>query len=470
MKNSKQVISLAFGAAALLIQSGMAATRPNIIIILSDDQGWGDVGFNGCTDIPTPNLDKLAASGISFQAGYATHPYSSPSRAGLLSGRYQQSFGHECNTPDVTDGDDNCNAGLPTNVKLIPELLKDNGYKTCAIGKWHLGDEKKFWPTSRGFDYWFGFSGGGLNYWGDTGKKPVITGVLRNGVPVDKSELTYLTDDFTRETIGFIKNNKSNPFFIYLAYNAPHAPIQATKKYLGLTNHIEDGARSAYGAMVAGMDEGIGKIIAQLKADKIYDNTMIFFYSDNGAHLNGGASSAPFRGHKGMLFEGGIREPFLVTWANGLPAGKRYQKPIIALDIYPTILAAANIKVPTDLKLDGVNLLPFLKDENKVNPRKNFFWRYSGGEGWAVRSGDLKLIKSGYKHEMLMFDLAKDPYEHTNIIGQMPAKAKEMEALYMEWNKNNIPPKWNDEHLPHVKMEEDARQSILNIASAGDKK
>lgn len=442
--------------------------KPNVLIILSDDQGWGDVGFNGCTDIPTPHLDALARDGVIFTQGYASHPYCSPSRAGLLSGRYQQRFGHENNLPyhDAQEDD-----GLPVEELLISELLQQNDYQTCAIGKWHLGDSAQFWPISQGFDDWFGFIGGSLSYWGDTGNKGAIHGVQRNGKLVPKDELTYLTDDFSNEAVSYIDQyaKKEKPFFMYLAYSAPHSPLHATQEYLQQTEHIEDGQRAVYAAMVRAMDEGIGQVIQKLKETEQYENTLIFFYSDNGAALNG-ASSHPFRGHKGMLFEGGIRVPFAISWPAKIAAGQVYDDPISALDIYPTILAAAQVKHPEPQKLDGVSLLPYLDGEMNGKPHKNLFWRYSDGAGYAVRSGDFKLVKSGYKDAKLLFDLAEDPYEQNNLIDEMPEKAAELERLYAQWNENTVPAKWYDPHAENVKKEEKKRQEWIDRASSGERR
>lgn len=442
--------------------------RPNILIIVSDDQGWGDVGFNGGTDIPTPHLDGLAAQGVSFDAGYASHPYCSPSRAGLLSGRYQQHFGHECNIPYKTAGSED---GLPLDELLLSELLQKKGYQTCAVGKWHLGDEQKFWPPNRGFDDWYGFYGGGFNYWGDLGNKKEIQGVLRDGIPVGQDSLTYLTDDFSREAVRYIDNyaQSEDPFFMYLAYNAPHAPIQATEEYIDQVAHIEDGERAAYAAMVVGMDQGIGRVIQKLKDTGEYENTLIIFYSDNGAHIHG-ASSAPFRGHKGMLFEGGIRVPFLISWPKVLQGGKRFAQPISALDVFPTVLAAADIRTPKSKSLDGVDLLPYLGGQEKEAPHDALFWRYSGGAGYALRQGDYKLVMSAYKNETLLFDLSTDPYEQKDLSTRQPDKVKELMALYETWDQQNVAPKWDDPHAANVSKEEAQRQRILDRASAGEKR
>nr|MBX2874608.1 sulfatase-like hydrolase/transferase [Saprospiraceae bacterium] len=390
--------------------------------------------------------------------------YCSPSRAGLLAGRYQQKFGHENNTPYNQQDE---NAGLPLDEQMLSEVLKENGYNTCAIGKWHLGDHEKFWPINRGFDEWFGFYGGGMSFWGDIGKKPAISGVLRNGEIVPQSELTYLTDDFSAEAVKFIQKQEEDPFFLYLAYNAPHAPIHATEEYLAKTDHIEDGGRSAYAAMVVGMDEGIGKVIQTLKEQGLYENTLIFFYSDNGGHLHG-ASSYPFRGHKGMLFEGGIRVPFLLSYPDKLKYTHHYPHAISALDIFPTVLAAADI-TPTK-PLDGVNLLPFISGNASSPPHHKLFWRYSDGAGYAVRKDNYKLIYSGYKEDVLLFNLDTDPFEKNNLAQEQPEKVKELLEEYQVWNKELIPAKWYDPHPENILKEEQKRQSIRNKAKAGEVK
>ncbi|UXP32049.1 sulfatase-like hydrolase/transferase [Reichenbachiella agarivorans] len=453
---------------ALARESKKRKDRPNVLIIVSDDQGWGDVGFNGGTDIPTPNLDALAADGVSFEAGYASHPYCSPSRAGLLSGRYQQHFGHECNIPYTTAGPED---GLPLDELLLSELLQQKGYRTCAVGKWHLGDDEKFWPSHRGFDDWYGFFGGGSDYWGALNGKDPVHGVLRDGTPVARDSITYLTDDFSREAISYIDRyaESDDPFFMYLAYNAPHAPIQATQEYIDQVAHIEEGARAAYAAMVVGMDQGIGRVIDKLKETGEYDNTLIVFYSDNGAHTHG-ASSAPYRGHKGMLFEGGIRVPFLISWPKGIEGGQRYEAPIFALDVFPTVLAAAHLQAPKSKSLDGVDLLPYLNGVENEEPHEVLFWRYSGGAGYAVRKDNYKLVMSAYKEKTFLFDLESDPYEHNDLSAEQPEKVQELLAAYMEWNRENVVPKWDDPHASNVSKEETKRQEVLDRASAGEKR
>lgn len=459
------IVAIAISGSCTSEISEKKAEKPNVIIIVSDDQGWGDAGFNGATDIRTPELDDLASNGIVFTSAYASHPYCSPSRAGILTGRYQHRFGHENNTPYSQEDPD---AGLPLNENLIAEVLKENGYNTCAIGKWHLGDNQKFWPNNNGFDYWFGFFGGGMSYWGDTGNKSAEHGVLRNGVPVPQKELTYLTDDFTDEAVQYIDNNTDAPFFMYLAYNAPHMPLHSTKEYLNKTDYIEEGERSAYSALVVGMDEGIGNVMDALERQNQLDNTLIFFLSDNGGHIHG-ASSAPFRGHKGMLFEGGIRVPFLMSWGKNVPKGMVYNQPIIALDIFPTILDAIGVEVDFEEKIDGVSLLPFVNGENSNSPHNELFWRYSDGAGYAVRQGDYKMVMSGYKQKHFLFNLSNDPYEQNDLSEQNPEKLKELIDLYQSWSKGTIPALWHDPHPENILIEEKARQAIRDKASAGEK-
>lgn len=430
--------------------------KPNIILILTDDQGYGDVGFNGSKDILTPNIDKIAKQGIVFSDGYVSHPYCSPSRAGLMTGRYQQRFGHEHNVPfaplDST-------MGTPKNEVFLSKKLKEAGYRTCAIGKWHLGNHPSFLPPKRGFDHWFGFSGGNMNYWGYPSGKNKTMHVQRNGKNVDHKKLTYLTDDFTNEALSFIKQQKDTPFFMYLSYNAPHSPDHTTQQYLEKANHIENGTRSVYAAMIAGVDQGVGKIDFLLTRLGIRENTLIIFLSDNGGRLDA-ANNGQFRGHKGMLFEGGIRVPFTMSWPAKLSKNTTYKQPVTSLDIFTTCLAAANLKLNDSISLDGKNLLPFLKNNLTVAPHKALYWRVASGEEYAVRKGNYKLIKSAYKNKTMLFDLSKDEMETYDISSIKPEIFNELETLYTNWNVNLAEPRWSDSHIQNVKKEEQGVQNI----------
>ena len=448
----------------------LAAERPNIVLIVADDLGYSDVGFNGCKEIPTPHLDRIAESGVVFSSGYASHPYCSPSRAGLLTGRYQQRFGHECNPQPDADFKEGQATGLPLTETTLAKVLHDAGYATGAIGKWHLGDAKPYWPNRRGFDEWFGFSAGGMSYWGDMGKKPAALGVHRGDEPVDKNALTYLTDDFSTEAVQFVDRHRDHPFFLYLAYNAPHAPDQATKRHLKKTAHIEYGGRAVYGAMVAAMDEGIGRVNAKLEELGVAENTLVIFYSDNGGRKEH-AMNFPYRGHKGMLFEGGIRVPFVMKWPSRVPKGVTVKSPITALDIFPTVLAAAGVRPDEPTKLDGINLLPMLAGNSQSQGARTLFWRYAMGDGkfgYAVRDGDLKLVQSGYKNDSLLFDLASDPWERINLATDHPETVKRLVKLIAEWDQENIQPQWLDGHGQNVRSEEAERQKAVDQASRGE--
>lgn len=426
-----------------------AQKQPNIIVILTDDQGWADVGFNGATDIPTPNLDRIASEGVIFSNGYVSHPYCSPSRAGLLTGRYQARFGHDCNMP--YEGENDATIGTPLSEKLISEALKEQGYRTSAIGKWHIGDHPNLHPPAQGFDHWFGFPGGAMNYWGTATSK--IQAIYRNTKPVAEEELTYLTDDFTNEAINFINKKDKNPFFIYLAYNAPHAPDHATKKYLEQTKHIEYAGRSVYAAMVNAVDANIGKIDSTLVANDIKDNTILVFLSDNGGRIQH-ADNRPYRGHKGMLFEGGIKVPFFISWPSKIKEHSKYTKPISSLDLFPTLLNAAGGNAAIEKQLDGVDLIPYLLNKNKGTPHKTLFWRSSGNFEYAVRKGKYKLYKSAYKSKTLLFNIEEDNLERYDIAAQHPEICIDLEKSYANWDAKNKAPGWLDPHAENVIKEE----------------
>jgi arylsulfatase A-like enzyme len=454
------ILTLAFGC------SVRAADRPNIIVILADDLGWGDVGFNGCGEIPTPHLDSLARSGVNFTAGYASHSYCSPSRAGLMTGRYQQRFGHECN-PQDNDTD-----GTSLGEVFLSQALKQAGYITGHVGKWHLGDAPKFWPAARGFDEWFGFSGGSRSFWGHEPQKNPANVLRRNGEPVPLKGLGHLTDVFTSEAISFVARNQSQPFFLYLAYNAPHAPDQATAAHLKRTEHIEYGGRAVYGAMVAAMDDGIGQLLRKLEELKLRKNTLIFFYSDNGGRAEH-AMNYPYRGHKGMLFEGGIRVPFLISWPAKIPGGQKVDQPVTGLDIFPTCLAAAQTAQPGKRPVDGVNWLPTLAKPGSKLPERSLYWRYACGDGLfgrAVLDGDFKLVDSAYKGKKLLFNLKADPYEINDLASAHPDVVASLSAKFADWEKGMQPPQWLDPHGANVRKEEAARQAELDAAHRGEAK
>jgi arylsulfatase A-like enzyme len=428
-----------------------SAPRPNVIVILADDLGYADLGYTGCRDFETPHIDRLAASGVRFVNGYVTHPYCSPSRAGLLTGRYQQRFGHESNPSFMPDDD---TVGTPTDERFLSAALKGAGYRTAAIGKWHLGDAPRFLPEQRGFDEFYGFSGGGFNYYGTPNPREPRHRVVRNGQPVPLDKISYLTDDFSDEAVSFIGRNEKNPFFLYLAYNAVHAPNQAPQKYLDRTQHIEYGARSVYAAQTIAMDGGIGRILKTLEDKRLRENTLVFFLSDNGGRADL-ADNRPLRGHKGILYEGGVRVPFLLSWPGRLKGGSDYRQAVCALDIFPTAVAAAGGSLAGGKPLDGVDLTPFLTGAQKQAPHETLYWREIGGQGYALRQGRHKLVKRAAADRIELFDLETDPNERRDLAAQKPDVVAELKRLYERWNAQLMPPRWTDPHGANARRELD---------------
>jgi len=414
---------------------------PNIIIILTDDLGYQDVGFNGSTDIKTPYIDELAANGVKFTDAYVSYPVCGPSRAGLITGRYQDRFGFSRN-PLFTPKDSL--SGLPLSEQTIAEALKTADYKTMAIGKWHLGAHESQRPLNRGFDEFFGFLSGGHKYFPEEYNRNDIsevtsqfdaynTKLLKNNQRVEETE--YLTDAFSREAVRFIKDNNQQPFLLYLAYNAPHSPLQATEKYLSRYQHIEDEKRKTYAAMVSAVDDGVGEILKTLRGLNIEEETLIVFLSDNGGDERKGSNNGILNRGKGSLYEGGVRVPFAMQWKGAIPAGMVYEKPIISLDIFAT--AAELAKVETKNQLDGKNLLPFLNGSTAEIPHEKLYWLKVDAGSFAIRQGDVKLIQEKNGTQKL-FNVKQDISEKLNINETL--QMQELEDEYQNWNKDNIPP------------------------------
>lgn len=429
--------------ALLLLPVSAFAAKPNVLLIVADDLGYNDVGFQGSKEIPTPNLDKLAATSLRCTNGYVSHPFCSPTRAGIMTGRYQHRFGHE-NNPAWLPQD--TVAGLPLTETTYPQLMKKAGYTTGAVGKWHLGAHPQFHPNKRGFDEYFGALGGGHQYFpGDKGGVEYTIPLNRDGR--DEPQTKYLTEQFGDEASAFIGRHAggSKPWMLYLAFNAPHTPLQAPQAWLDKFSQIADKSRRIYAAMVASMDEAIGGVLAKLDETGQRENTLIFFVSDNGGpNLQAKSGSnftdnAPLRGAKGDVYEGGMRVPFLVSWPAKIKPGT-YEQPVIALDFLPTSLAAAESADLTPGNLDGVNLLPYLAGEKTTAPHDTLFWR-SGGPGGnnAIRRGNLKLVRLG-KGEPQLYDLAADIGETKDLAKDKPEVVAEFVAAIAEWEKGTIAP------------------------------
>jgi arylsulfatase A-like enzyme len=435
---------------AAAASGGSAARRPNIVILLADDLGYADTGFQGCKDVPTPQIDSLAASGIRCTNGYVSGPYCSPTRAGLMTGRYQQRFGHEFNPSEGK----NENVGLPLSETTIADRLKAAGYATGLVGKWHLGGAPKFHPQQRGFDEFFGFLGGSHSYFPDKGAP-----IYRGTTVVEEKE--YLTDAFAREAVAFIDRHKSQPFFLYLAFNAVHTPMHATEARLKKFENISDQTRHTYAAMLIAMDEAVGQVLDKLRTAGLDSDTLIFFFSDNGGPTMlgttiNGSRNDPLRGSKRTTLEGGIRVPTVIRWKGKLPQGKVYDLPVIQLDILPTALAAAGVEVKPEWKFDGVNLLPHLSGQNAAAPHDTLYWRL--GAQTAIRQGDWKLVrydaaadsttvrsKAGANINVAgpkLYNLKTDIGEANDLTAKQPEKLKQLQDVWEQWNAQLAKPLW----------------------------
>jgi len=416
------------------------AKKPNILLIVGDDMGYGDVGIHGCKDIPTPNIDALAASGVRFTNGYVSGPYCSPTRAGLLTGRYQTRFGHEFNP-------DGAGEGLPLTETTIADRLKAAGYVTGLVGKWHLGAQDSMHPQKRGFQEFFGFLGGAHSYFQSAG-------ILRGTEQV--SQLDYTTDAFAREASDFIVRHKGEPWFLYLAFNAVHTPMNATDDRLAKFSAVADQKRRTYDAMMLALDEGIGKVRKTVADAGLEQDTLVCFISDNGGPTMpgttvNGSRNTPLRGSKRTTLEGGIHVPFIVTWPGQLKPSV-YGQPAIQLDLHATALAVAGVEVKPEWKLDGTNLLPYVRGEKQGAPHESLYWRM--GAQMAVRSGDFKLVRYDNAADTLtggrkqgvtspkLYNLREDIGESKDLAAALPDKVKELQANWDAWNSANVKPLW----------------------------
>ncbi len=439
---------------AALLTFSLTATafaKPNIVVIVADDYGYADVGFNGCTDIPTPHLDSLARSGARFTNGYVTHPYCSPSRAGLLSGRYQQRFGHEANPTYLPE---DSKIGLPVTETLLPKLLADAGYVTGAVGKWHLGAAPCFHPNARGFAEYVGFLGGGHQYLPETRELPPDAPLWRTEyrAPLLKNKMPqpfdgYMTDLLSREAASFVTRHKDQPFFLYLAYNAVHTPLQAPQNYMARFAHIVDPNRRTYAAMTSAMDDGVGEVLAALRAGGIEKDTLVWFFSDNGGTTTNVAPccNAPLRGHKGSMYEGGIRVPFALRWPAVIKPGPVIDAPVSTLDIFATSLALADAKPAPSRAPDGLSLLPLFNGDASAFENRVLHWRDGGSKfnKWAIRQGRWKLLRSGplaNPGPLELFDLSSDIGETRNVQAANPEVVARLQKLHDAWNAELIEP------------------------------
>lgn len=422
-----------------------APGRPNVVVILADDLGYADTGYRGSPDMVTPHIDSIARGGVQFSAGYTTAPVCGPSRAGLLSGIYQNRFGFEDNPGPYRLRKD-VKIGIPKAVRTLPERMKALGYATGMVGKSHSGDEPEFHPNNSGFDEFFGFINGASNYrsdgqWGTRINQP--SNPLYRGFEKTE-EKDYLTDAFGREAVSFIDRHHAEPFFLYIPFNAVHGPQQATNHDLEKFKAVTDKKRRLALAMTWALDRNVGRILETLRRHGLEENTIVVFFSDNGGKPDdNGSRNTPLRGIKGQLWEGGIRVPFCLRWPARIKGGRTLGFPVIALDILPTVLAAAGGKHEGDM--DGIDLMPFVTGET-APPKRTLHWRFN--RAWAVRDREWKLIFDG-AGESHLFRILEDIAETRDLRDQHPDVVQRLRAAHEGWRATLMPKLWGwDKSLP----------------------
>ena len=429
MKPRSRSLLLLVAVAGLLSSSLRLSARPNVVIFFADDLGWGELGCQGNPQIPTPHIDAIARDGVRFTNGYVAATYCSPSRAGLLTGRYPTRFGHEFNS--VAN-----RTGLRLDQVTIADRLRALGYATACVGKWHLGGGIEYRPTRRGFDEFYGTLANTPFYHPTNFVDSRISDDVR---PVADPAF-YTTDAYAERAVDWIERSKNRPWFLYLPFNAQHAPLQAPKKYLDRFSGITDEKRRIFAAMLSSMDDAVGRVMGKVRALGQEENTIVFFIADNGGPTQSTTSgNGPLRGFKMTTFEGGPRVPFVAQWNGRWPAGKVYGFPVINLDVLPTVVAAAGGKAESARSVDGVDLTPFVTGANPARPHQTLYWRY--GPQWAVRHGDLKLVVSrGGSGKPELYDLSEDVGESKDLAAAQPAKVRELQALWDKWSAEQAEP------------------------------
>lgn len=453
----------------------LSAERPCLVLLIADDLGYGELGCYGGKEIPTPAVDRLAAAGVRFSDGYVTAPYCAASRAGLFTGRYQTRFGFEFNP--VGAKNEVSRIGLPVSQRTIADFLKDAGYATGLVGKWHLGAAAPYHPQRRGFDEFFGFlheghyyvpppyqnvttwlrrrrlPDGGFGRWiRSDGRLIWSTHLGHNEPPYDANnpllrgsqpvaETTHLTDAFTREAVDFIRRHREQPFFLCVSYNAVHSPMQGADAYMKKFADIEDVQRRIFAAMLAHLDDSVGEILQELQEQRLADQTLVVFLSDNGGPTRELTSrNTPLRGGKGEVFEGGVRVPLIARWPGKLPAGRTIREPVISLDLAPTFLAAAGIDPPD--ALDGVDWRKRLAATDL--PPRTLYWRLGGRT--ALRRGAWKLLQQRQSRQpgddWKLYDLASDRGEQQDLAPTRPRELADMIQRWQAINREMVDPAW----------------------------
>lgn len=458
---------------------------PNVVLIVVDDMGVNDVTFWGGGvaegSVPTPAIDSIAKEGVAFSSGYAGNATCAPSRAALMTGRYATRFGYEFtpaplamgklvsatmhgNGADViyhakreADVPPFQQMQVPTSEVMLGQLLGKFGYRTFHLGKWHLGDSPATRPEARGFDETLSMdSGAGMFL---PKNDPNVVNSMQDFDPIDRflwanlpfairhngskrfKPPEYMTDYLSNEAVKVIAANNNRPFFIYLAYNAPHTPLQALKSDYDALSHIEDHRLRVYAAMIKAIDRGVGRVLAELKTQGVDGNTIVMFTSDNGGanYIALTDINKPYRGFKATFFEGGIRVPFFIKWPGKVPAGTVYRYPVGHVDVFATAAAAAGARMPTDRVIDGVDLVPFVTGR-KAEPHKSLFFR--SGNYRILLSGGWKLQVEDTQKKIWLFDLAKDPTEKSNLAATEPARLAVMQTALAKINAEQVKPLW----------------------------
>jgi arylsulfatase A-like enzyme len=461
--------------------------KPNVILIVADDLGFNDITLNGggIADgtVPTPNINRIAQEGVNFQTSYSGNATCAPSRAAIMTGRYPTRFGFEF-TPvpkqfmqaignhsvpgnlrapiyhaereaDLIPYEDQ---GLPQSEISIAKLLKGAGYHTMHIGKWHLGDAPQFRSNAHGFDEALSFLHGGSMYLAEDSANVVnakqdydvidrfLWAAHPFGIRFNNSEVfkpkNYATDYLTDEALKAIAANKNQPFFLYLAYNAPHTPLQATREDYDALPQIKDHTLRVYAAMIRSLDRNIGRVLQSLKEQGLDDDTLVIFTSDNGGanYIGIEGINNPYRGWKATFFEGGIRVPLFMRWPARLPQGEKLSDPVSHFDIFNTTAAAAGVAPPSDRPMDGVNLLPFIDKKASGRPHETLFWRTDSYR--VIREHDWKLQVTQNPRKDWLYDLVNDPYEKRNLASSDPDRVKSLTNKIVEFNKTQVKPMW----------------------------
>lgn len=406
-----------------------ADAPPNIVILLADDAGYADFSLTGSKTFRTPAIDALAADGVTFTNAYVTAPVCSPSRAGLLTGRYQQRFGHEGNPP-LAGGP---KSGLPVEETLISDHLKAAGYTTAVFGKWHLGYEPHFHPNARGFDTFEGVLRGERTYFAKADATDDLAAWRRDGAVVDES-FDYVTDAIADATVDFMVDHRDGPFLAYVAFTGVHFPLEARPDDIARQPRSLQGPRRTLAAMTTGLDRAVGQITAAIDGMGLTNDTLVFFINDNGAGKKNHGDNSPWRSGKGRLFEGGTHVPYVLRWPGHVPAGSRLDPLVSSLDVVPTALVAAGVPLPTDRPLDGRDLTAVTKGGPGADV---LYWRL--GKSWAVRDARFKIV-SDKGTEPQLFDLSTDPGETTDVRAAHPEQYAALKARYDAWNAEMIEP------------------------------